>query len=450
MKIYNCGIYQIINIINGKCYVGQSTQLKRRKRDHFRDFRNNVHDNSYLQKSWNKYGESVFSFNILIYCEKYELTRYEQYFSDYYKKNNLSYNIRECVDSNFGVHHTEDAKKKMSLDRKGKRTGKDNPMYKKHHSEETKRAIAFVHLGKKLSDKHKQKISISLTGENNPNYGNQRSDETKKKMSLNHSDVKKEKNPWWNKHPSLETIRKMSDSRINLWKNKKGEIDKKMMQLKFSEYRKSDESFKPEFYDEDYFENGRETKKSCLESYHWMPIRSFREALAFVECLNLNENSHVLDFGGGKGFIVKALRILGIRSDVADISRYALKFAPKGSWNSSIKRNWDNHCDNYTHIIAKDVFEHLTINQLNSILIKLSNLAPKMMCIVPMGENGKYRIPEYELDKSHILRENEDWWYNAFENNGWKVVQHMPHLKGIKDNWIHYPEGNHVFVLKGD
>jgi group I intron endonuclease len=86
MKIYNCGIYQIINIINGKCYVGQSTQLKRRKRDHFRDFRNNVHDNSYLQKSWNKYGESVFSFNILIYCEKYELTRYEQYFSDYYKK----------------------------------------------------------------------------------------------------------------------------------------------------------------------------------------------------------------------------------------------------------------------------------------------------------------------------------------------------------------------------
>jgi hypothetical protein len=34
MKI-NCGIYQIKNVINGNCYIGQSVSLKKRKYVHF-------------------------------------------------------------------------------------------------------------------------------------------------------------------------------------------------------------------------------------------------------------------------------------------------------------------------------------------------------------------------------------------------------------------------------
>ena len=39
----------------------------------------------------------------------------------------------------YGRHHSEDTRKKMREARKGKRTGEDNPFYGKHHSEETRK-----------------------------------------------------------------------------------------------------------------------------------------------------------------------------------------------------------------------------------------------------------------------------------------------------------------------
>ena len=94
------------------------------------------------------------------------------------------------------------------------------------------------------------------------------------------------------------------------------------------------------------------------------------------------------------------------------------------------------------------MLEHLTKQQLEKCLCNFSKVANTILCIVPMGSNGKYRIPEYELDQSHIIRENESFWYCFFEMNGWKIIQNVPHIIGIKDNWIHYPDGNHVFVLE--
>jgi len=203
------------------------------------------------------------------------------------------------------------------------------------------------------------------------------------------------------------------------------------------------------FYDKDYFENGRETKKSWYENYRWMPQRSFREALAFIDVLCLNKDSYVLDVGCSKGFLVKAFRELEVKADGADISDYALSFAPYRCWNCSNENSWEEHKDwGYTHIIAKDMLEHLNKEELEKELSNFAKICNKIMCVVPMGELGRYRIPEYELDQSHIIRENESWWYNTFEMNGWKVIFHTNHVKGIKDNWIHYPDGNHVFVLE--
>lgn len=59
------GVYFIINAINNKVYVGSSTDCIKRKRDHFRLLKSNKHDNSYLQRSWNKYGEENFLFHIV-------------------------------------------------------------------------------------------------------------------------------------------------------------------------------------------------------------------------------------------------------------------------------------------------------------------------------------------------------------------------------------------------
>ena len=58
----NTGIYCIKNLENGKIYIGKSVNIKNRWISHRNTLKNNKHDNSYLQNSWNKYGESSFVF----------------------------------------------------------------------------------------------------------------------------------------------------------------------------------------------------------------------------------------------------------------------------------------------------------------------------------------------------------------------------------------------------
>ena len=200
------------------------------------------------------------------------------------------------------------------------------------------------------------------------------------------------------------------------------------------------------FYDEDYFENGINSGKSWLTNYHWMPRRTFREAFAYIDYLGLDESSYVLDFGCAKGFMVKALRELEIPADGCDISKYALSFAPFGCWDSSDPSNWESK--RYTHVISKDVFEHTYPDQLSDILGDLYNITPIVMCVVPMGDNGVYRIREYDTDLSHLIAEDEYWWGKKFEENRWNILKSQPHISGLKDNWAYVPNGNHVFVLE--
>ena len=59
------GIYIILNIINNKCYIGSSINIKGRKEQHIRDLKKGKHCNDHLQKSWNKYGQESFVFSKL-------------------------------------------------------------------------------------------------------------------------------------------------------------------------------------------------------------------------------------------------------------------------------------------------------------------------------------------------------------------------------------------------
>ena len=59
------GIYRIWNIKNNKSYIGRSWCLKSRLRSHIFLLHNGKHHNHLLQRSWNHYGSSAFSFQIL-------------------------------------------------------------------------------------------------------------------------------------------------------------------------------------------------------------------------------------------------------------------------------------------------------------------------------------------------------------------------------------------------
>ena len=224
----NCGIYQIRNIITNYCYSGQSIELKERELDHWSTLKNNKHKNSHLQNSYNKHGKEFFIFEILICCPPEELTKYEQLFCDIDKTHGLSYNIRDCVDSNKGIKWTEETKEKMSIAQSGENhpmfgiKGKDNPNFGTHRTEETckkigdaKRGEKNYNFGKHLSDETKNKISENApdrSGKNNPFYGKTHSDDVKNKIS---NMQKGKKNHNFGKHFSDETRNKMSESGKN-------------------------------------------------------------------------------------------------------------------------------------------------------------------------------------------------------------------------------------------
>lgn len=58
-------IYKIINITNGKFYVGSTGDTRERFRVHRKRLRSNKHHCAHLQAAWNKYGEDNFLFKVV-------------------------------------------------------------------------------------------------------------------------------------------------------------------------------------------------------------------------------------------------------------------------------------------------------------------------------------------------------------------------------------------------
>ena len=60
------GVYKITNTVDGKVYVGSTTiDFGWRWSNHKSALRKNKHCNIHLQRAWNKYGESAFTFEVL-------------------------------------------------------------------------------------------------------------------------------------------------------------------------------------------------------------------------------------------------------------------------------------------------------------------------------------------------------------------------------------------------
>lgn len=110
------GVYAIVNLTNGKRYIGSACNLERRLEDHVRKLDGGYHDNRYLQNSWNKYGKSGFELIVLEKCSAEFCIDCEQHWIDLYKSYLFvnGYNRSPTAGSILGVRFSEKTKQKMS------------------------------------------------------------------------------------------------------------------------------------------------------------------------------------------------------------------------------------------------------------------------------------------------------------------------------------------------
>lgn len=200
------GIYQIINLVNNKIYIGSAIIFRKRWDLHILDLKNNRHHSRFLQASYNKYGKEAFSFSILeIVEDKTKLIEREQFWIDWSKP---EYNICKIAESRLGVKSSPEHVAKIVAANLGK-----------IRSKEQKEILRSLRLGAKLTEEQKQarrdyrhseeaKLKISTAGK-----GRKHTDEAKARMSEKAKAI-------IHKPLSLETRAKLSAAAKQQWNRK--------------------------------------------------------------------------------------------------------------------------------------------------------------------------------------------------------------------------------------
>lgn len=109
------GIYVISNRVDGKVYVGQARNPRKRWTTHLCALRKNRHDNSKLQRAFNKHGEAAFTFTVIEVCPEDALTEREQFFIEGFNAVGIrGYNLSPCANSTAGFRMSPEQKLRLS------------------------------------------------------------------------------------------------------------------------------------------------------------------------------------------------------------------------------------------------------------------------------------------------------------------------------------------------
>lgn len=137
METISC-VYVILNIRNGKYYIGSTRDLHKRWINHLNKLRNNKHHAIKLQRAFNKYGEESFQIRVLeVVDDTSKLIEREQMYLD----------------------HTECYKKGYNTNKEAHTFIRKSPL-----TEEHKRSISKGNTGKVRSEDVKKRISEALSG----------------------------------------------------------------------------------------------------------------------------------------------------------------------------------------------------------------------------------------------------------------------------------------------
>ena len=192
-------IYQMINNLNGKVYIGKTIKdLDKRIRGH--EYSANEESKTYLHNAIRMYGLENFSFSPLAWCSGNEHLNFLEKFYIYFKNSKFpnGYNLTDGGDGGYsGIPISDKTRFKMSQVRKGKK-----------HSDEAKKKMSASRKGIIFSEEHKKNISKSKLGV-------RWKKEIRQKMIESHKNI------------SNETRIKLSESMKKIWTERRGSGFKK-------------------------------------------------------------------------------------------------------------------------------------------------------------------------------------------------------------------------------
>ena len=185
------GIYEILNTVNGKRYIGQASNFAERWKRHRMQLARGEHHSKYLQRAWDKQNGEGFQFRIILLCarDRSVLRLYEQCVLDAYAP---EYNSAPVAGSNLGMRFgpersasQSEISKQMWADNYDKMcaaVGGTQWKNKTGHTEYTKKKISQTKRGVKINypktrksagprpDHVKKKIADAQRGKPRPQY----------------------------------------------------------------------------------------------------------------------------------------------------------------------------------------------------------------------------------------------------------------------------------------
>lgn len=185
------GIYAMRNLVNGKIYIGRSTNIYRRLICHRSSLNAKFrkHENEHLINAWNKYGEENFECFVLEYVEPIEelLIEKELLWMDIFEstKSEKGYNLRRDTDKTYFCHNStkeifrqnmikryENSEERIKVSERTSKFWKDNPdikmeMSKKVSEKKTMYKILQLNMDGTL---YKEYLSVKDVIAKNPDY----------------------------------------------------------------------------------------------------------------------------------------------------------------------------------------------------------------------------------------------------------------------------------------
>ena len=180
-------IYQTTNIVNGKIYIGVHSTL-----DIYDSY---LGSGKNLKRAIKKHGKENFKKEILYIVDSVEeaYNLEEKLVNEEFISRNDTYNVKIGGDRGprnagknnpmYGKKHSLETRIKNSTSRKGQHAGEKHPLYGVGHSQETKEKIKQARKNNICSEETKKKMSESHFGQTPWNKGKTMSEETRRKMS---------------------------------------------------------------------------------------------------------------------------------------------------------------------------------------------------------------------------------------------------------------------------